>query len=140
MYFDDSIIETVDHHIVVWVGDLTSDELDAFLDEPGGCAANQPHSEFMRDIGKWCDHDFLWAESIPSPGSINDLITACGIDDESLIQQLQSRAIGLGAVQSLVALWNAKLSESTARPRDIHAGRLKCLGSWRQESPLTDRY
>lgn len=104
MYSDDSIFETVDHHTVVWVGDLTPDELDAFLDEPGGCADDEPHSEFMRDIGEWCDHDFLWAEALPAPGSIDDLIAANGIDDDSLVHQLQTRADGLGNVQSFIAL------------------------------------
>ncbi len=138
MYDDDPIFESQDHHLIAWVGTLTPAQLDAYLDEPGDRADDEPYSDFMRDLGRWCDHDFVWAESSEQPLDIGSLARNNGIDDPALIDELSARVAPHATWKCLIILWNSRLIDSRSRPRDLDGGNLVCIGSWEHESPLTD--
>lgn len=138
MYENDPIFDSQDHHLIAWVGTLTPDQLDAYLDEPGDRADDEPYSDFMGDLGRWCDHDFIWAEASEQPLDIVSLARKNGIDNPALIAELAQRVAPQTAWSCLLILWNARLLDSRSRPSDLNGGRLLCIGSWEHESPLTD--
>lgn len=127
--------ESVDHWVIVWVGDLTTQELEEYLNEPGNADNEQPISAFARDLGRWYDHDFIWSEATGEKVSVRKLCELNGVQPPEFAAEIERRA-GSGEVSSLLILWNAKQLEG--KTQEFARGRLKCIGCWAQESPLTD--
>jgi len=138
MYNNDPIFEPLDHHLIAWVGTLTPDQLDAYLDEPGGAAYDEPFCDFMRDLGLWYDHDFTYAEASDHALDIRSLADQNCIDDDALLHELSNRVEPQSKWNCFIILWNARLIDQNARSRDLADGKLVCIGSWQHDSPLTD--
>ncbi len=138
MYFESPAFEPAQDHLIAWVGDLTTEQLRAYLEEPGGLGDNEPISEFSRDLGRWYDHDHVWARASDTPVTIEKLAEANFIDDETLISELAGRTAraSVGKVRAFIILWNAKLTQ--LQPHSIAGGRLFCVGFWGHDSPLAD--
>lgn len=125
-----------DHHVIVWIGDLNRDELEAYLDEPGGTAYDEPISDFGRDLASWYDHDFIWAEASDMAVTITELCRRNRMEPDALIEEIVRRSPRAEA-NCILLLWNAKLADDAA-PRLFADGKLQCIGAWEQEAPLTD--
>lgn len=121
--------------MTVWVGTLTIEALDAYLDEPGGAADDAPISAFCADLGRWYDHDFVWAEAVDLPTDVGTLCALHGVEPEAFVDEIR-RAAGTGQASAVLILWNAKVVASVER--SFAKGKLRCLGSWPREAPLTD--
>jgi hypothetical protein len=132
---DNPFFKSVDHWVIVWIGDLNSQELEDYLDEPGGANYDEPISNFARDLNCWYDHDFIWSEGTDEKVSAGELCKLNGVQPPEFATEIERRA-GSAKVSSLLILWNAKQIEGTSH--EFAAGRLKCIGCWPQESPLTD--
>ena len=135
MFSDNPYFESVDHWVIVWIGDLDVDELDDYLDEPGGAGDNEPISEFCRDVGRWYDHDFIWAEGVNDEVPVRKLCELNGVEPNEFVNEIVERSGNAGA-KSLLVLWNAKRTDESER--FFADGRLKCIGCWEREAPLTD--
>ena len=136
MYEDDPFFEEIDHHILVWVGDLSPEELDEYLSEPGAVDDNAPISEFCRELGGWYDHDYVWMGASDRTGPLHVLFDLVGIEDGPLRDEIEKRSPS-GSARCLLILWNAR-RRSESRRVTFLGDRLTCLGSWPQESPLVD--
>jgi hypothetical protein len=135
MYSDNPFFESIDHWVIVWIGDLKLEELEDYLDEPGNAADNEPISDFSRDLGRWYDHDFIWAEGSDEQVSLRKLCELNGVEPSEFVDEIEQRGGDVKA-RSLLVLWNAKAIDESPRP--FAEGQLKCIGCWQQESPLTD--
>lgn len=138
MYCEHPVFEPAENHLVVWVGTLDTEQLEGYLNEPGDADDTEPISRFAQDLGRWYDHDHIWAQATEEVCCLKELAEANGIDDELLIEELTANANerSAGAVSCLIILWNAKLLDKPMRP--FAEGRLVCLGSWAHASPLAD--
>lgn len=133
MFFENPFFEPATNWLIAWVGELDHDGLDAYLDEPGHAADNEPISKFSKDLGTWYNHDFIWSQAAPNRVSAQEICGLNGIEDD-LIDEIVQRTND--EVRCLVILWNAK--QISAGSRDFADGKLKCLGSWPHQSPLAD--
>lgn len=128
------IVEAAPDNVIAWAGHMTAVELATYLDEPGGRPDGEPHSDFMRDVGRFYDHDFLVAQSSDVPVAVAELARANGIRDSELISELEQRAEE--PVSALILLWNYRLKQPF--PNTFAGGKLRCLGSWPHPAPISD--
>ena len=135
MFSENPFFESVDHWVIVWIGNLNVDELDNYLNEPGGAGDYEPISEFCRDIGRWYDHDFIWAEGVNDEVSIRKLCELNGEEPDEFVDEIAERSGDISA-KSLLVLWNARRIDESER--NFADGRLKCIGCWERQAPLTD--
>lgn len=138
MFNESNWFKSVNNSLIAWVGDLNDSQLDDYLDEPGDCLDSEPQSKFGSDLGRWYDHDFIYAEASDKPLHIRLLAEKNCIDDEALISELESRAreLNITSAHCFIILWNAQIIGDERRV--FASGKLSCLGSWEHESPLTD--
>lgn len=134
MYGNDRFFEVVDDWVTVWIGGLGPEELDDYLDEPGGAGDNDPISKFANDLGMWYDHDFIYAEAADTPVPVRELCLQNDIDSVELVDEMERRGMGRKA-NCMIVLWNARVLEWPSR-RLFSDGRLICIGSWEHVSPL----
>ena len=135
MYLDNPFFEPKDDCVIVWLGSLAPEQLDDYLDEPGGASDNEPISRFCRDLGRWYDHDFIWSEAADEPTTVPELCNLNGVEPDNFIDEIVERA-GRDKASSLLILWNAYIIGSSDRP--FADGELDCIGCWERKSPLTD--
>ena len=135
MFFENPFFEPVDHWVIVWIGDLNIEQLDEYLEEPGGAGDNEPISEFCRDLGRWCDHDFIWAEGSNESVTIREICDLNGVEPDEFVREIEEQA-GEARTKCLLVLWNARIIDDS--PRLFADGKLRCIGSWQRQAPLTD--
>ena len=135
MYYDNPFFEPENDWVTVWVGSLDVNELEDYIGEPGGVADDEPNSKFSKDLGRWYDHDFIWAEAAKKEQVIKGLFEENGIDDDDLISEVEVRSQSSN-VKCFLILWNAK--KIAIDSRVFADGKITCLGSWQHESPLVD--
>ena len=136
MFCEDPFFEPRDHSVIVWVGSISIDELEDYLDEPGGAADDEPISDFSRDLGRWYDHDYIWAEGTKTPVSVRELCRMNGVEPGTLVDEIDRRCEGREA-RSLLILWTAEVRPQIGE-RTFANGELHFVGSWAQPAPLTD--
>ena len=103
--------------------------------EAGGAGDDEPMSRFARDLGRWYDHDFVWAEAADEPTAVRKLCRLNGVEPGEFVDEIEAGA-GSGKASSLLVLWNARLVGSS--DRTFAGGGLECIGCWPRKSPLTD--
>jgi len=58
-----------------------------------------------------------------------------GVEPEAFVDEIR-RAAGRGQASALLILWNAQVIGPVERA--FAKGKLRCLGSWPRQAPLTD--
>jgi hypothetical protein len=135
MFLSNPFFEPANDWVIVWLGDLNMDELDEYLDEPGSVGHDDPISAFCRDLGRWYDHDFVWSEGVDEATSVLRLCEMNRVEPVEFMQAIVERS-GDGDAMCLLVLWNARKIDNAER--SFAAGRIRCIGCWEQEAPLTD--
>ena len=135
MYFENPFFESVDHKVLVWHGDLNVAELGDYLEEPGGAGENEPISKFCVDVGRWYDHDFIWAQAHDEDVTIRKLCELNGMQPLEFVAEIEEHGGGVMG-KCILVLWNAERLDDS--PRLFAGGRLRCIGCWERESPYTD--
>jgi hypothetical protein len=124
------------NHLMLWVGDLTDEELLGYLNEPGGQIDGKPQSRFAEDLLRFYDHDFLWAKASSEPVSIRELAIKIGIEDQELIDDLEQRVPIGEQITCFLILWNYRnLRPMTQR---FANGKVRFVASWPYPAPYTD--
>ncbi|WP_309384972.1 hypothetical protein [Cerasicoccus frondis] len=136
MFIDNPRFFPVDHKFILFAGELNEDQLQEYLDEPGGRLDHEPHSDFSKDLGRFYDHDYLYAEGSQEKKTIRELAILNGIEEEALIEKLERSCGKEKEFNCFIILWNAELIEGELH--DLANGKLKIKGCWEHESPLTD--
>ena len=135
MFLHSPFFEPASNWVIVWIGDLNIDQLEEYLDEPGGAGDDEPISQFCRDVGRWYDHDFIWSEGATEPLPIRKLCERNGVEPTEFVDKIVESS-GPRDATSLLVLWNAR--KICDADRAFAGGRLRCIGCWEQEAPLTD--
>lgn len=136
MFLKTNTVVPASNHMMLWVGQLGEAELLAYVEEPGGRIDEKPQSKFAEDLGRFYDHDFLWAQAAPKAGSIRDLAARIGIRDAELVDELSARVADVGPISCFLILWNYR-NERPLSQR-FAEGKLLFVGSWGYPAPYTD--
>jgi hypothetical protein len=136
MFLKTDAIVAVSNHLMLWVGQLGEADLLAYVDEPGGRTDGRPQSKFAEDLGRFYDHDFLWAQAAPEASSIRDLADRIGIRDAELVSELADRVADVGPISCFLILWNYR--NKRPLPQRFAGGKLRFIGSWAYPAPYTD--
>ena len=134
MFDENRFFDSIDNHLIAWVGSLNEEGLRAYLDEKGSSGTNAPQSLFAVDLGRAYDHDLLTGQASPSAATIESLARLNSLDDSQLVHELSKRATAIPHVSCFLVLWNAKRVDP--QDRWFADGRLICVGSWRHASPF----
>ncbi len=133
MYEQNPFCDEVDNCVTVWVGSLSEEELEAYVDERGGVADDEPISDFARDLDTWYDHDFLSGESGDSPRPTEELCRVCGLDEPKMVAEISRR---YPTARTMLILWNAR-ARDLGDSRTFAEGNLSFVGSWPHPAPLS---
>lgn len=121
------------HHLILWVGQVTPEQLDAYIAESYPLGVGGPRSVFAADISYWYDRDYLEAYSQAEPARLDELLLARGVADTSLIAEATRRCGDHKTFTGFILLWN--FTSTNADDSCIMKGKLKCVGSWAQQYP-----
>lgn len=136
MFYCKPFVDSLENWVTVWIGDLNEEEMAEYLDELGGVSDNEPISKFSKDLGRWYDHDFIWCECSDDKLTVLEQCINVGIESNSLQQEIINSS-PVDKIKSILILWNSKVIYDLDK-RVFAGGQLICLGSWSEESPLTD--
>ncbi|QGJ69967.1 Hypothetical protein PBC10988_16560 [Planctomycetales bacterium 10988] len=128
--------------IAAWIGNLTEEELEDYLHEPGGAGDDEPISKFSADLNCFYDHDYTLAQTAECPQTPLELsrmgeFETCLVEDgvEAYEKELTRRSAGR-KVTCLLLLTNAKVIGDLNQK--FAEGKLTCIGSWRQPLLLSE--
>ena len=133
MFDRDRFFDSADGHLIAWAGQLAVDGLAGYLDESSISGPDEPQSAFARDLGRWYDHDFIYAQASDQPATLTQLAAQNYITDSELIGELEEHGNGQ-LFNCFVILWNARPVASN--DRRFADGELACIGDWAHASPF----
>lgn len=133
MYDRNRFFDTADQQIIAWAGYLSQSELEKYLAESCDVSPDGPQSEFAHDLGRWYDHDCIYAQASDRSTSLAHLAAQNFITDSRLVDQLEKHGGG-HFYKCFIILWNAKRVDDS--DREFAHGKLAYIGSWISDSPF----
>lgn len=125
-------IEKFEGLTCVWAGDLTQDELDAYIGVQED-AEGTPYIPFGRDLGAFADHDYLAVRATAEPESLPDLLARMGFDHEREFFDAVRRDVNpSNQFRCVIVYLNVAPTPDIYRRR-FAAGKLRFIGCWPSE-------
>lgn len=134
MFLNNATIVSHHNYVMLWVGNLTQDQLIEYVSEPGGMY-DGPQSQFASDLGRFYNPDYYWAHA-SEPQTVRGLLAELQVDDELLVNEITSRVGEDLHFSTVLLLWN--YLPLAPVQREFAKGKLQYVDAWPHKSPIRE--